>query len=440
MAVEVQNNGGIGLKIKQAQRSLAVNNHNKYMAGASTNSLVKTLLAGNKRPTEAQEIEIRETIPSLRENVLKIETEFNDVDIALAIIPPEQTPDAGLTERLAQLTVPVELLELIFRLCLPQSHYIVPNPLQAPLLLCQICSSWRKVAILNPHLWCSLSLNLYRRPGAWKEFMSSWLGRSGDTPLSLSFEGAVNNPYFNDHIAKVVLKDSKRWRRLRLDVPSSSLSKLLNTDMPLLETLEIAAYKTYPGVFISSADAPRLRSLVLVGAQTEPKNIHVPWDRLTRFHAAMVALDLDKCLPVLAKCRNLTQCTIQLSLVDTIQVSQAQNLLPVRMPRLRNLFVIGRIDQSAVTTFFANVELPSLDRLELVNVPAGPFNLRPASSIVALARESNLRSLYLTGGRPKYLFETVVAIPSLRAVVLGDEDKLKWAIPREVQDALDMRK
>ncbi|KAJ7668689.1 hypothetical protein DFH06DRAFT_205909 [Mycena polygramma] len=429
---------------------------------SATNSLVQTLLAGSKRPTEAQELEIRKTIPFLRENVLKIETEFNDVDIALAILPPEQTPDAGLTEQLAQLTVqldtardrlanhmtaitytrqvPVEVLELIFRFCLPQTNYIVPNPLQAPLLLCQICSSWRKVAILNPHLWCSLSLNLYRRPGAWKEFMSSWLGRSGETSLSLSFEGAVNNPYFNDHIAKVVLKDSKRWRRLRLDVPSSSLSKLLNTDMPLLETLEIAAYKTYPGVFISSADAPRLRSLILVGAQTEPKNIHVPWDRLTRFHAAMVALDLDKCFPVLAKCRNLTQCTIQLSLVDTIQVSQAQNLLPVRMPRLRNLFVIGRIDQSAVTTLFANVELPSLDRLELVNVPAGPFNLGPASSIVALARESNLRSLYLTGGRPKYLFDTVVAIPSLRAVVLGDEDKLKWAIPREVQDALDMRK
>lgn len=417
--------------------------------------MVKALLAGNKRPTEAQEAEIRQAIPRLREQVLKIEREFNEVDISLAIIPPEQTPDVQLTEQFAQLKlrldnakdrladhmrsltygrqVPVEVLELIFRFCLPRTDYVVPNPLQAPLLLCQICSAWRRVALVTPLLWCSLSVHLSRRPGAWKAFLDSWLGRSGQTPISLSFAGDsnANYSYFNDHILKVLLKGSKRWRRLRLEVPSSTLTKLLNTSMPLLESLEIGTRDRFPGVFLSSADAPRLRSLTLLGDKTDPTHIHLPWDRLTQFHVAKVAQDLDKCFSLLAKCKNLTRLTVQPS---GTTVSQASEILPLRLARLRSLVVIGSI---AAPTFFAHVELPSLNKLELVSRGGEPFDLKPESSIVSLARRSNLRSLCLTGGWPvDGLFDAVVAIPSLKEVVLGSGESL----PPAVQEALDMRK
>ncbi|KAJ6593438.1 hypothetical protein B0H19DRAFT_919720, partial [Mycena capillaripes] len=49
--------------------------------------------------------------------------------------------------------VPVEVLEVVFQFCLPHTDYVVPDPLQAPLLLCQICSSWRAVALVTPSLW-----------------------------------------------------------------------------------------------------------------------------------------------------------------------------------------------------------------------------------------------------------------------------------------------
>ncbi|KAJ6497637.1 hypothetical protein C8R45DRAFT_983675 [Mycena sanguinolenta] len=422
-----------------------------------TSSLVATLLRENQRPTKAEELEIRQVIPSLQEDVLKIEQEFNEIDIALAIIPPDQTPDAHLTEQFERLKVrldnarerlgshtkslsfsreiPVEVLEVIFCFCLPED-YVEPSRLLAPLLLCQICSAWRKVALVTPLLWNSLSLHLSRRRGAWKEFLQCWLGRSARSPLSISFEGTQDIQYFNDHVVKVLLPFAPRWRHLKLDVGSSAMMRLLNDSMPMLETLEINV-RGYPGVYISSSDVPHLRSLTLLGDKTDPMRVHVPWARLTQFNGEKFPLELDKCFLLLDKCKNLTHCAIRLSSVSSISASQALGILPVSMPRLRSLVVIGPIRVVAVTVFFANVDLPNLDTLKLVNELHEAFYLGAVSSLVALARRSNLRSLWLTGGRPlDGLFDMVVAIPSLKEVVLDG----RLTLPSPVQEALDMRK
>ncbi|KAJ7188719.1 hypothetical protein C8R46DRAFT_847803, partial [Mycena filopes] len=262
--------------------------------------------------------------------------------------------------------VPVEVLEIIFRMCLPETKYVVPDSRAAPLVLCHVCSAWRRVALLTPSLWCSLSLNLERRPGAWKAFLEGWLGRSGRLPLSLSIEsshGVRVYQYFNDHIAKLLLKDAKRWRRLRLDIPSSSLTKLLNVSLPLLESLEISARDRFPGVFISGADAPRLKRITLLD-EVDPSYMNAPWGHLTHFHAAKHPFTLEKCFTLLAKCKHLTHCTVQISPTPT---PGQQTTAPV-LERLRSLVVIGAICQNSVTEFFAVMvqKLPSLESLELV--------------------------------------------------------------------------
>ncbi|KAJ7125149.1 hypothetical protein C8R44DRAFT_132692 [Mycena epipterygia] len=424
----------------------------------NTAALAAKLIAEDKRPTEVEERRIREAIPRLREDVQKLQMQFNEIDISLAIIPPGVTPDVRLTEQFAQLSLqlnnakdnlanhhnsitygrqmPVEVLEIVFGLCLPQTDYILPDPLQAPLLLCQICSSWRRVALVSPLLWCSLSLNMHRNRGRWKEFLESWLGRSGSVPISLCLEGDAPTQYFNDHIAKIFLKESHRWKRLRLDVLPAAVTKLLNTSMPMLETLEIRG-----SAFISSADAPRLRTVFLLGDQTSPDSIHIQWDRIQQFHSAKHALALDRCFLFLAKCKNLTRCTIQLSLATMIQASE--HLLPLRMTRLRDLVLIGAVVHDAVTLFFTKIELPSLANLELVNLSENPASLGPQSSLASLARRSNLRSLRLTGFLPpslEGLFDLVVAIPSLREVILAREGGQLQMLPPVVQEALDMRR
>ncbi|KAJ7772087.1 hypothetical protein DFH07DRAFT_768181 [Mycena maculata] len=410
-----------------------------------TNIVAARLIAENKHPDLRQEERIREAISRLQADVRKIQTEFNELDIALAIIPPDETPEAHLVEQLSQLVlqlseakdiladhvnclargrqIPVELMEIIFSMTMPPTDYVRPNALRAPLLLCQVCSSWRKVALVTARLWNSLHINPGRRRGTWKGFLESWLGRSGTGPLSLRFEGHQPElgpqpqlyTYFQDHILKIIVEDySKRWRRLSLDVSAWSLTRLVYTSMPLLETLEVRVPRGSSGVFISSADAPRLRTVSL-GAHTIPASVHVAWERLTHLHAAS-PLDLDQVFPLLAKCEKLTECSIELWRNNHIRSSQS--LLPVRMIRLRSLVLSGSIGEDAISVFFENMDLPGLRKLELVNTMREPFGLSPQSPLASLARRSNLRILVLIGGKPlDGLFDTVVSIPSLREEV-----------------------
>ncbi|KAJ7030049.1 hypothetical protein C8F04DRAFT_1398141 [Mycena alexandri] len=438
------------------------------MASATdTNSLVTTLLAENKRPTEAQEREIRQAIPRLKEVVVKTQKEFNDVDISLAIIPPDETPDAHLTEELARLTlelnsakdqlanfistispqVPVEVLEVIFRMCLPQTDYIVPNSKNAPLVLCHICSAWRKVARMSPRLWCSLSLHLDRRPGAWKAFLESWLGSSGQLPLSLSIESdpeVQSYQYFNDHIVKLLLQ-----AREALASPAARCPFLLahETAQCLVSTPRAPGDEpTGPLLGRALLADPRAVGPVVHPVSWDPSYMHMPWDRLTHFHAASHPFPLEKCFPILAKCKNLTWCTIQISSRSVIPPAPQQSAPPL-LQRLRGLVVIGAIYQDSVTLFLQQMklQLPSLKTLELVNLRPGEPFFRPQSPILELGRRSNLRCLRLTGGWPlDGLFDAVVAIPSLREVHLerreGDYRATEpIQIPHAVQEALDMR-
>ncbi|KAJ7236227.1 hypothetical protein C8J57DRAFT_955040, partial [Mycena rebaudengoi] len=64
---------------------------------------------------------------------------------------------AGLSDVICPaLTLPVEITSSIFLHCLPSHGRVIPSPSRAPLLLAQICSQWREVALLTGELWSSL--------------------------------------------------------------------------------------------------------------------------------------------------------------------------------------------------------------------------------------------------------------------------------------------
>ncbi|KAF9222647.1 hypothetical protein BS17DRAFT_708031, partial [Gyrodon lividus] len=56
--------------------------------------------------------------------------------------------------RLSPLRIlPDELLQEIFKRCLPENRYVVPNICSAPLVLAQVCRRWRVVAQGTSELW-----------------------------------------------------------------------------------------------------------------------------------------------------------------------------------------------------------------------------------------------------------------------------------------------
>jgi len=58
--------------------------------------------------------------------------------------------------------LPQELLGEIFVQCLPRNAFdhFQPNPGLPPMVLCHVCSSWRKAALGTPQLWTELSMRL----------------------------------------------------------------------------------------------------------------------------------------------------------------------------------------------------------------------------------------------------------------------------------------
>ncbi|KIM92124.1 hypothetical protein PILCRDRAFT_231 [Piloderma croceum F 1598] len=56
--------------------------------------------------------------------------------------------------------IPTELITEIFLYCLPDEIYIDPHIREAPLLLGQICRSWRSIALHTPKLWSSVAIKV----------------------------------------------------------------------------------------------------------------------------------------------------------------------------------------------------------------------------------------------------------------------------------------
>ncbi|KAH7913184.1 hypothetical protein BJ138DRAFT_978325, partial [Hygrophoropsis aurantiaca] len=88
---------------------------------------------------------------------------------------------------------PVELLQEIFKHCLPNARYICPSPRQAPLLLGQICRRWRAIAHATSELWTSIALVDF---GTWTSepyltMVDQWLSNAGSRPLWISIASAV---------------------------------------------------------------------------------------------------------------------------------------------------------------------------------------------------------------------------------------------------------
>ncbi|KAF8187226.1 hypothetical protein K438DRAFT_1545995, partial [Mycena galopus ATCC 62051] len=51
------------------------------------------------------------------------------------------------------LTLPNEVVSLIFVHCLPDHDRVRPSPRRAPLLVAQICTLWREIALSTGQLW-----------------------------------------------------------------------------------------------------------------------------------------------------------------------------------------------------------------------------------------------------------------------------------------------
>lgn len=137
--------------------------------------------------------------------------------------------------------LPFDVLYIIFVLCWDK----IGSPKRPfPMVASHVCRKWRHYALETPSFWANLN---FRDSRPQLEKYTTWLERSGKSPLSFVFEaqpfGQRSIKNLKD-IMQLILPHSNRWRSLEIFyVPYKVIrvifDRLLNVPMPGLTNLEV---------------------------------------------------------------------------------------------------------------------------------------------------------------------------------------------------------
>ncbi|KAJ7134875.1 hypothetical protein C8R44DRAFT_609911, partial [Mycena epipterygia] len=153
--------------------------------------------------------------------------------------------------------LPLDIIQEIFTACIPTHRNCVMSASEAPVLLGRICSSWRTLSLSTPRLWARLHIVEPTRPHAVTsalfeeklaqrlETTKSWLGRSGQCPLSISLECGYpphNTPTHTYRFLRALIPFASRWEHISFTTSQAALETLLRiteTDVPILKSVAL---------------------------------------------------------------------------------------------------------------------------------------------------------------------------------------------------------
>ncbi|KAJ7209346.1 hypothetical protein B0H12DRAFT_1158026 [Mycena haematopus] len=216
------------------------------------------------------------------------------------------------------LSLPPEIVAEIFVNFLPTYPEFPPyiGPL-SPLLLCRVCRHWRAISLSTPALWKDISITV-RDPDGFQteklELLKTWIGRSGNCPLSLHLTGPATSQDLTQFIETIVAH-CDRWEHLDVLVPFDYLH-LLQGEMPLLRDLTIGPIDLRHDIDFTLPlfeRAPQLRNVVLTSCFLN-STIRLPWAQLT--HLDAYCLYEHECTDILRDAPLLVACTLSVCCSD----------------------------------------------------------------------------------------------------------------------------
>ncbi|KAF9463442.1 hypothetical protein BDZ94DRAFT_1258823 [Collybia nuda] len=386
------------------------------------------LQESNDPPNKSQ-IQVLETfrvhcsdrITSLDEEISELETKLanltqirnnwtSKVDICTKILSPIRH-------------LPPEIIVEIFIHCLPGSRSRTLSRLKAPILLCQICSAWRGIALGISALWEELAVCInYETTDSGNTVIrhvmaaGEWFSRAGPDALlnyscdiHLSEETCYEAPRI---LSEVLLPYTRRCRTLDmstwnvadvqafLNISSDEISHLKKATL----RFDIGEAESTPTVFFS---APSLRQLSLMAfASISAFHLTIdymavfPWRQLT--HIYIAAIPPLIWADVFRQCHALQEGTFVLQEIasDHTTTEVPFKLTPTSLSQLLNLTIVCRhpAEHNTVsglyelpTWLFGGLDFPLLAKLNLSLEDGGKgFNAKP------LPRLPSLRSLSIT--------------------------------------------
>ncbi|KAJ7670708.1 hypothetical protein DFH06DRAFT_1293703 [Mycena polygramma] len=206
-------------------------------------------------------------------------------------------------------TVPVELIAKIFWHCLPYKVEALPN--KAPLLLGQISSWWRDIALSTPTLWKEICLLEHCSQGV-ALLLPVWLLRAGECALTIDIRWWEHSNWDEDTIAvcNAIQPFAYRVECLRLSLTTEHILHLpiLRGRLPSLKEICLSRIPTaldpLPQDITVFTEAPALAIVDMDATCVIP----VPWTQLKEIRLSNFTA--EACLLHMRQAVNLTHCTL----------------------------------------------------------------------------------------------------------------------------------
>ncbi|KAJ7150723.1 hypothetical protein C8R46DRAFT_1123979 [Mycena filopes] len=321
-------------------------------------------------------------------------------------------------------TLPPEILQEIFMACLPTKHFAIMHASEAPLLLGRVCSAWRTISLLTPHLWSSVHIvpsAMGHDPEDKWASLTTWLQRSGSCPLRIS----IAPIHRLSDILAILVPYSRRWVALRIPDfvadDAAALWRLTSDEVPLLEDVDLVQHNWFGEATVSVQFLTVPRNLRSVSLRPQAPLPACPWGQITtlRLHPdADTFIGLDAVVGLLLQCANLQYCQVVIPPLGELPLPPTRTTLP----HLKTMTVIA---PSATTVMFLDrLVLPGLEELRLDNTFLGlPNTPDMMSSLNELVLRSgcDLRTLFCqlsAADLPRPLVQCLRRLPKLATLEL----------------------
>jgi len=271
--------------------------------------------------------------------------------------------------------LPYELLTEIFLKVAEPSYPARELPLPPPLLLGQVCSTWRLVAHGTPKLWTRFSLEVSNESQEGKvdhvSFAKAWLSRAHPYPLHVCLY--VESPIALGPIMDVIIPFADRLQVLELSLTFPHFHPLVNIrSMALLESVFLSADIIYdvqgPALWARRITAfmaaPCLRKVTIFAVGGEGLfccGIQMPWSQLTELCIEEDGGSADGFRDVFLQCTNLVDCTLHMA---TWEEEVIPNIPIVVLPHLQKLDITFTGPGHSFP-FFQPLSLPALKSLTI---------------------------------------------------------------------------
>lgn len=284
--------------------------------------------------------------------------------------------------------MPMDIMAKVFEQCTWDQPTPGADPRTAPLLLGQVCRSWRYLLFSLACVWTTLQLDLPSGTTDWEALIRSkslsmhvWLSRSKALPISLFLnhpKGSLIQWHALMHLDKEILTLSCRLKDLSLHFSPRSLSCLLTftqSPLPYLRRLELQNTNSLPTSEnpppIVLHSAPSLKSLSLCWCSLDLRHFQIPWAQLQHLNLEYNASSFwnpvhSDYLQTLSCCPNLT--TLFLGIGAPIDNVDPACMQPVTLPHLHTFKSSIYVQTPYLRHLFDALRMPQLRHFDVKNV------------------------------------------------------------------------